>query len=150
MSKTEFFTAVKTGDVSAVNRFLDGDPSLIGERDDAGATAVHYGALNGQREVVRLLVSRGASINCTDSEFGATPAAWAIEYIRELGGMLAFEIDDMVYAVQQQDVRWVARILDRFPTLRTYTDLSGVALQKHAEDSGNAEIIRLFDPETTA
>ena len=37
------------------------------------------------RAIVRLLVQQGADINARDTEFGATPAGWAIEYLREMG-----------------------------------------------------------------
>lgn len=149
MNKLDFFAAVKTGDAPAVSRLLDQDPTLVAERDDAGALALHYGAIHGNREIVRMLIDKGADINGVDNEFGATPAGWAIEYIRELGGFLAIEFDDLVYAIEQQDVRWVGRILDRFPSLRTAADSHGTSFREHAEDTGNEEIINLFAPEAS-
>lgn len=44
---------------------------------------------------VQELVRQGAEINATDVEFGATPTGWAIEYLRELGGVLAIELNDL-------------------------------------------------------
>jgi hypothetical protein len=44
--------------------------------------------------VVRAFVELGAGSNARDSEFAATPAGWAIEYLREMGGFQALELDD--------------------------------------------------------
>jgi hypothetical protein len=93
---------------------------------------------------VRLLIERGADINSTDSQFGATPTGWAIEYLREMGGNLAIELNDLAYAIQIEDVRWVARFLNRFPRLRHASDTKGTPFQKLARESGNREIARLF------
>ena len=105
------------------------------QRDEFGATALHHATLNGHREVIRLLLERGAEINSGDSVFGATPTAWAIEYLRELGGYLAIEPDDLAYAIEMGDVRWVARFLKRFPPLRQGSDAKGKPFRKSA---GNA------------
>ena len=96
------------------------------------------------RQIVRLLLQRGADINSTDSQFGATPAGWAIEYLREMGGYLGIELDDLAYAIRLGDTRWVARFLKRFPSLRQASDTNGTLFQRLARDSGNLEIARLF------
>ena len=82
MSNQDFFVAIKAGDVGRVTQLLDDDPRLLEGRDETGATPLHFAALNGHRELVRLLVDKGADVNCLDVEFGATPAGWAIEYLR--------------------------------------------------------------------
>jgi hypothetical protein len=94
--------------------------------------------------MVRLLVQRGADVNSTDNKFGATPAGWASEYLRELGGYLAIEFDDFAYAIQERDARWVARFLQRFPALQKARDTKGIPFQKLARESGDPEIARLF------
>jgi ankyrin repeat protein len=59
--KLRFFQAVREGDTQAVGELLDGDDTLLKERDAAfGATALHWAALRGHAEVVRLLLARGA------------------------------------------------------------------------------------------
>lgn len=148
MNSHGFMAAIKAGEVETVAEFLDQDPSLPELRDEAGATPLHYAALNGHREIARLLISRGADVNCLDTRFGATPAGWAIEYLRELGGVLAIEIDDLVYAIEQRDVRWTARILERFPRLKTQVDSTGKPIREHAENCGDAHILELFVAET--
>src|SRR5437867_7128981 len=83
--------AAKQGNLEQVNAILEADDSLVNQKDESGATPVHYAALNGHSHIVRLLVQRGADVNRTDSQYGATPAGWAIEYFRELGGHLRSE-----------------------------------------------------------
>ncbi len=87
----------------------------------------------------------GADINARDDRFNATPAGWAIEYLREEGGLLAIEIEDAMFAIRENDVRWVQRFLTRLPTLAQARDAQGKALSQHAAESGNAEIARLFE-----
>jgi hypothetical protein len=90
---------------------------------------------------VQLLLERGADINSTESQFGATPAGWAIEYLREMGGYLAIELDDLAYAVQFGDTRLVARFLKRFPSLRQASDTNGTPFQRLARESANRETV---------
>lgn len=136
--------AVKQGDRESVNALLESDAGLANQRDESGATPLHYATFNGHREIVQLLLERGADINCTDGQFGATPAGWAIEYLREMGGYLAIELDDLAYAIQCGDTRWVARFLQRFPSLRQASDTNGTPFQRLARESGNREIVNLF------
>ena len=142
----ELIEAAKQGDLESVRGILQSNKGLATQRDESGATPLHYAALNGHRPIVRLLIERGADINSTDSQFCATPTGWAIEYLREMGGHLAIELDDLAYAIQIEDVRWVARFLNRFPSLRHANDTKGTPFQRLARESGNREIARLFGP----
>jgi ankyrin repeat protein len=140
----DLMAAVKRGDLDGVKGILDADHRLANLRDATGATPLHYAAMNGHRRIVELLVERGADINSTDGNFGATPAGWAIEYLREMGGLLAVELDDLAYAIQVGDARWVGRLLNRFPSLRNAKDTQGTPFQNLARESGNQEIASLF------
>lgn len=142
--------SVRQGNLERVRNILESNPNLANERDDSGATPLHYAALQGHRSIAELLVDRGADINSPDSQFGATPAGWAIEYLREKGGYLAIELDDLAYAVQSGDVRWAARFLKRFPQLYKASDTKGNPFQKLAQQSGNREIARLFHVDDNA
>jgi len=141
----ELVTAVKQGDLQRVKTILDLKGQLVQRKDSTGATALHYATMYGHRQVAELLIDRGADINSMDNQFGATPAGWAIEYLREKGGFLAIELDDIAHAIWQGDVPWVARWLERFPELRNACDLDGMPLQQLARASGHKEIIRLFE-----
>jgi hypothetical protein len=96
----------QAGDLESVKAILDSDDRLANQRDESGATSLHYATLNGHRQIVQLLLERGADINSADGQFGATPAGWAIEYLREMGGYLGIELDDFAYAIQLGDTRW--------------------------------------------
>ena len=136
--------AVKRRDIDQVKTILDEDGELVHVRDEAGATVLHYATLDGLREIVQLLIDRGADINSLDSQFGATPTGWAIEYLRERGGYLAIELQDLAYAIELGDARWVARFLERFPTLRQGRDINGKPFRQLAEELGNREVRALF------
>ena len=136
--------AVKQGDRESVRSILESDDRLANQRDKSGATPLHYATLSGHRQIVQLLLERGADINSADRQFGATPAGWAIEYLREKGAYLAIELDDLAYAIQLGDTRWVARFLKRFPSLRQASDTKGTPFQRLARESGNREIAGLF------
>ena len=146
MSKSaEFFAAVAAGQIGRVRALLASDPSLAQARDEDGATALHHAAERGSREMVTLLLESGADINVRDDEFGATPTGWAIEYLREHGGVLGIEIEDVLVAIHAGEVSWVRRWLTRLPALAKAKDSQGKALAQHARESGNEEIARLFE-----
>ena len=145
MSEFERFTdAAMRGDVQQIEELVRAHPELINERDTSGATPLHYAAFGGHRQAVQLLVQKGADVNARDAKFGATPTGWAIEYLRELGGFLGVELEDLAFAVRRGDVEWVARFLGRFPALRAAKDAEGTPFQYLAAQCGNPEIVRLF------
>lgn len=147
---TSLIEAAKQGDLDHVRTILDDNKELVRQRDELGATALHYAARNGYRQVVWLLLDRGAEINTPDSVFGATPTGWAIEYLREQGGYLAIELEDLAYAIESGDARWVARFLKRFPALRQGSDKRGRSFQQLADESHNREIRGLFQASRAA
>jgi ankyrin repeat protein len=136
--------AVCKGDEEAVSILLDFNPLLLNERNESGATPIHYATLNGHQEVVQLLIERGGNLNDVDYQFGATPTGWAIEYLRDMGGYLATELSDLAYAIQQEDVKWVARFLKRFPGLKNANDTNGKSFKQLAMETSSFEINRLF------
>lgn len=138
-------THAERGALDDVRAAIDAQPDLIVARDDEGATLLHFAAFGGHRTVVELLVERGADINAFDGKFGATPAGWAIEFLRERGGLLGIELADFAFAIERGDVEWVARFLKRFPGLREAKDRDGVPFKVLADRSFNTEIAHLFE-----
>jgi len=59
----EFLEAVKMGDRSAVDRMLDGDPSLVSARDERGTSAVLLAHYYGKTEVAAALLSRAPALD---------------------------------------------------------------------------------------
>ena len=137
--------ASKRGALEDVEAILHDHPELINMRDELGATPLHYAAFGGHRVAAQFLVQQGADINAPDSQFGATPAGWAIEYLREMGGFLGIELTDFAYAIRRGDVEWTKRFLKRFPGLRRATDTQGNSFKLLAGESGNAEIVAMFE-----
>ena len=140
----EFFRAVEAGDADRMEQLVTARPGLVHARDADGATALHHAAFHGHRQIVELLVATGADINARDAEHDATPSGWAIHYLRELGGVLAIEIEDVRFAIERRDVVWVSRLVARHPALAHAVDRDGTPLASHARASGDAEIAALF------
>jgi ankyrin repeat protein len=141
---TSLIDAATRGDIDRVRALIDHNPALVHQRDEFGATPLHFATLSGHRHIAHLLLDRGADINSADGQYGATPSGWAIEYLRERGGYLAIELDDLAYAIAHGDARWVARFLKRFPGLRRMRDKQGTPFAQLASESGNSEIEVLF------
>ena len=136
--------AAKQGDLEGVKAVLRDNPELINQKDASGAAALHYATFGGYRPVVQELVRRGADVNIRDGKFGATPTGWALEYLRELGGFLGIEMEDLAHAIRRGEVEWVTRFLRRFPALSGASDASGRSLKLLARESGHQEIADLF------
>ena len=142
------FDSARQGNTAAIETFLREHPEWAGLPDSEGATALHYAALAGHADAARMLIRHGADVNARDTCFNATPAGWAIEYLRELGGLLGIELDDFGFAIARGDVAWVSRFLHRFPALREACNAQGIPFRTLAEQSVNPELLRLFDPST--
>lgn len=142
---TQFFEAVEAGDVDRVRGLLAAHPELVRARDDRGATGLHLAAFHANRELVVVLRESGADLNARDGQFDATPSGWAIHYLRELGGLLAIEIEDVLHAIRTRNVEWAKRLVTRHPALIDATDAQGKRLAEHARASDMPEIVRLFE-----
>jgi len=94
---------------------------------------------------MELLLENGADINARDQRYDATPGGWALHYLRERGALLAIEIEDAVHAIRTRDVDWARRLVTRHPALRKAIDAEGKRLAAHANDTGVAEIVQLFE-----
>jgi ankyrin repeat protein len=138
------FQAVEAGDTQRVRGLLEESPALANARDEQGATPLHIAALLGARDVAAILLDAGADVNALDGTFGATPAGWAIEYLRERGGLLAIEIDDARLAIERGDAAWLERWLERLPALRAARDARGKRLAELAAESADAAVVNFF------
>lgn len=137
--------AAQRGSVEDAQSVLQQHPEIINNRDTSGATPLHYAAFEGHSDVVRLLVQNGAEINARDAKFGATPAGWAIEYMRELGGFLGIELEDFAHAIRRADLEWTTRFLKRFPAFRQAADRDGTPFKTLAAQTANPAIAQLFE-----
>lgn len=58
----EAFDALRRGDLAAVRSMVEKSPQLAGERNAGGSTLLHLAAANGDAELVRYLVEKGAGL----------------------------------------------------------------------------------------
>ena len=143
MNAVDFFAALRRRDAASVRTILAEHPEFARATDDGGATALHYACEAGDREIVDILLAAGADMNARDRSFDATPAGWAIEYLRQRGALLATEIEDAKRAIVNRDADVVRRYLGRLPALRDAVAADGIDLKEHARRS-DPQIARLF------
>ncbi|HTF90079.1 MAG TPA: CPXCG motif-containing cysteine-rich protein [Planctomycetota bacterium] len=74
---SELFASVDRGDVPAVARLLESDPSAV-HAQFHGATALHHAAARGDLAMLGLLIERGASLEQADDS-GSTALGWATD-----------------------------------------------------------------------
>lgn len=141
----ELFAAVRAGDHERVGAILEDQPKSVEARDAEGATPLHYAAEAGDRRMVNALLDAGADINARDAVFDATPAGWAIEYLRQRGALLAVEIEDLLRAIAIGDAELVRWYVTRLPALRDAVDKDGVPVSVRARESRDPEVRRLFN-----
>jgi hypothetical protein len=137
--------AIEQDDFNAAVSVLDQNKQLVTQVDTTGATALHHAAFYGRRRIAKLLVERGADVNQRDAKFNATPAGWAIEHLRELGGHLSIELDDLAFAIETGDSKWVRRLLTRFPRMRTAVYRDRITFREIAAGFPDPQIAELFD-----
>lgn len=145
-----FFSEVERGDVETVRAMVAAAPRLVRARDPKAATALHVAAFHGYRAIVELLLASGADINARDDTFGATPAGWAIEPLRERGALLGIEIEDALFAIRRGDAELVNRLVTRHPALAKSVDRDGTPLAEHAARTVDPEIVQAFRRENGA
>jgi ankyrin repeat protein len=145
----DIFEAVKSGDVEGTRRLLEQNPALLNQPDASfGATPLHWAALRGHEEVVRLLVASGADISAKNKD-GEMPRqvaergkrAGVVQLLRQS----ADSADAIVDAVRAGDLARVqsalaadAGALNRKDTRFGATPLHWAALK------GNVEIVKFL------
>jgi hypothetical protein len=60
------------GDVPAIKQALDKDPGLVSAKDSNGETPIFNAVIDGNRDIVALLIDRGADVNAKNNN-GETP-----------------------------------------------------------------------------
>ena len=85
-------------------------------------------------------------LNARDNLHDATPSGWAIYYLRELGGLLAIEIEDLLVAIETRNATWARRLVTRHPQVIDARDARGTLLAALARASSDPAIANLFPP----
>jgi uncharacterized protein len=80
MSRTnEFFAAIEAGDVAAIRRLLDAEPTLANAKNEQGQSAILASIYNGRTQIRDLLIARGA-----DLEINEAAAAGQLDRVKQL------------------------------------------------------------------
>jgi ankyrin repeat protein len=144
------FDAAKAGDVARIQEILKANPSLVGLRDTAfGATPLHWAALRGQLDAVRLLLAQGADVGALNND-GETALDVARRAKRtDVEGVLrAASTDPRVRffeAVRSGDVAATQQLLTERPDLVKERDSTFGATALHwAALRGYADEVRLL------
>src|SRR5712692_5092247 len=88
-----FFEAIKAGDLDRVKAMVSTNPGLVDARTDADGSAILTAVYHRQKEIVNLLVARGATLSLADAS-----AAGELERVERLveqspGALNAFSAD---------------------------------------------------------
>src|SRR5712692_3760852 len=78
-SPTAFFEAIKAGDVDRVKAMVSVDPALVDARSETGGSAILTAVYHRQKEIVNLLVARGAALSLFEAS-----AAGELERVERL------------------------------------------------------------------
>ena len=106
------FDAARDGNLDEVKDFIEKNPGLINQGDsEYWRTPLHWAALNGRRDVVEYLISKGARINQKD-RYHQTPLFWALEkkhndlaeYLKSHGAIVPEDIHVHVQGTEQRIV----------------------------------------------
>src|SRR2546428_13451408 len=78
---TELFTAIKTGDLTAVERLFQQDPSLVESRDEKGLSPILAALYHGRREIAAAILRRRPTLTVFEAA-----AVGELGRVRELVG----------------------------------------------------------------
>lgn len=84
----EVHGAAASGDLAAVRSLIEGDSSLLEQRNEAGSTPLHVACENGFVDIARYLVEAGADIGAGDNENSRPIHVAALGGSVEILGML--------------------------------------------------------------
>jgi ankyrin repeat protein len=66
-TSVQMFEAVKSGDAASVIELLDAHPVLVNAKNETGVSAVLLATYFGHREILEILLARGAELNIFDA-----------------------------------------------------------------------------------
>jgi len=109
--KTDFFNAVKEGNIDMVRTFIERDGTLINATNSAGCQPIHCAAEGGHIAMVEYLLSQGADINASN-RYGRQLIHYAAEggHIAILEYLLSQGADiNAINSTEEQPIHYAAR-----------------------------------------
>lgn len=82
-SEEDIFAVMQKGDVAKVKTMLDKNPKLVKARDGSGMMLLHWATFDGQKDMIDLLLKKGADVNAPGGVRSSTPLHMACVSGRE-------------------------------------------------------------------
>jgi ankyrin repeat protein len=156
--------AVAAGDINRVRSLLDGDPQLVHNVNRAGGTPLHAAVAASAREVITLLLDRGADIHAIHGAGPGSSRGYAAAYFEPIdlalwtGPFWGVRGDletarlliergatyDLTIAAALGDFEGVRRLLDEDPHRIETTRPSGKRALSSAVEFGHPTIVRFL------
>ena len=76
-NSVSFIDACKAGDIDSIGQMIEADASLVNARTDDQMPAIIHATCANKKEIVELLISRGADIEAKDSFYKGTAVGFA-------------------------------------------------------------------------
>ncbi len=76
-NNTALFYAIKQGLLAIAERLIAADPAVVNRQGPDGKTPLHWAVANSKKDLVALLIARGASVNIKDCD-GSSPLHLAV------------------------------------------------------------------------
>jgi ankyrin repeat protein len=156
--------AAAAGDIARVTALLDNDPRLVHRVDRAGGTPLHRAIASSAREVVALLLEKGADIHALHGAGPGSTSGYAAAYFQPIdlalwrGPFWGVRGDiesakllldkgaayDLVIAAALGDLEQVRRMLDEDPACIETARPCGKRALSSAVEFGHPEIVELL------
>jgi len=148
------FDACRKGDTGAIKTMIKVNPDTVNCRNESGFTPLIIAGYRGQLEVVELLLKHKADVNAKSGEgtvlMGACfkgnveLAALLIKHHADVNSANDLGTTPLMYAILGQKVELIKLLLDN-GALKDVKERSGKTALDYAVQSGNKEIIQLFE-----
>jgi len=137
------WSAVKTGDVEAINQHLADGADINARDSELGITLLSWAALFDQTEVIELLIKKGADVNAKNRD-GATPLHAAAFLGRTEAAELLIQKGADVNAKNNNGETPLDATTADWETTKSIASILQVKLEQEKVKAGRAEVVKLL------